>query len=441
MPTDDPSQLYSESGWCTVRGPANWFTLQCPEDYRVSQSQSVMEIRLPQSGDGSESASDLLFSLASWWDESDSAEPSRRLPDLSLLFPTVSALRQYSRLACDDCSEVWGGISRRPATGCWLSRIFGRRSRYEWRLWIFRRGDLTVLATCQSADRTPLDPARLQLCEYLLSTLELADNPAWPPDTFQKQVVRLARENFPLLQAASVRGFAVRLGQSELGLSNFYRMYLQSPDQFRRIVLPGLTSLVRMQELSPAQLMPDFSEVRRRIFPMLAPDEDERQDERVRQPWVGGLSIGYVVDEDDSYRYIHQQMLETWDVSCDDLHEAAIQNLQRYARHNPLSLTVVGEEHSPQMLMPVRPDAYNCSRILDPAFHQQLRELFGPQLVMGLPNRDFFVAVSLHEPMLIQQVRQRVREDHATMHHPLTQRLLLISPDGVSEYVSEAGDE
>jgi hypothetical protein len=102
-----------------------------------------------------------------------------------------------------------------------------------------------------------------------------------------------------------------------------------------------------------------------------------------------------------------------------------------------MALTVVGEEDSPQMLMPVHPDAYNCSRILDPNFHQHLRELFGPQLVMGLPNRDFFVAVSLHEPSLIQQVRQRVREDHATMHHPLTQRLLLISPDGVSEYVNE----
>jgi hypothetical protein len=43
--------------------------------------------------------------------------------------------------------------------------------------------------------------------------------------------------------------------------------------------------------------------------------------------------------------------------------------------------------------------------------------------------------VSLKQRGLIEQVRQRVREDYATMHHPLTERLLLISPDGVSEYV------
>lgn len=437
MPTDPPSSHSSDTGWVTVRGPANWFRLRSPEELAVSQSQSVMEIRLPWPGtpEAAESAGTLLMSLAAWWDESESAEAARRLPDLSILFPTVTALNQLPRLPGGDCSEVWGGFSRRPAAGCWLSRIFGRRARYEWRLWVFRRGDLTVLATVQSPDRKPLDPVRLRLCESLLKTMQLADNPAWPPDTFQKQVVRLAREHFPLLQAASVRGFSVRLGQSEIGLSNFYRMYLQAPEQFRRIVLPGLTSLVRMQELSPAQLMPDFTEVRERILPMLAPEDDSRHDERVRQPWVGGLSIGYVVDEDDSYRYVHRQMLENWDVSSDDLHEAALENLREYSRNHPLSMTVVGDEDAPQMLMPVKPDAYNCSRILDPAFHHRLRELFGPQLIMGLPNRDFFVCVSLKEPGLIEQVRERVKEDHATMHHPLTQRLLLISPDGVSEYV------
>jgi len=434
MPTDPPSSHSSETGWVTVRGPANWFRLRSPEELQITQSQSVMEVRLPADG-GDESTGPLLMTLAAWWDESESAESTRRLPDLSILFPTVTALHQLPRPRSDDCIEVWGGFSRRPAAGCWVSRIFGRRARYEWRLWVFRRKDLTVLATAQSADRMPLDPAKLRLCECLLNTMQLADNPAWPPDTFQKQVVRLAREYFPLLQAASVRGFSVRLGQSELGLSNFYRMYLQAPDQFRRIVLPGLTSLVRMQELSPAQLLPDFSEVRERILPMLAPDNDSRHDERVRQPWVGGLSIGYVVDEDDSYRFIHQQMLENWDVSSDDLHDAAIENLREYSSNNPLSMTVVGDEDNPQMLMPMRPDAYNCSRILDPAFHQRLRELFGPQLVIGIPNRDFFVCVSLKHPGLIEQVRQRVREDHATMHHPLTERLLLISPDGVSEYV------
>jgi hypothetical protein len=51
-----------------------------------------------------------------------------------------------------------------------------------------------------------------------------------------------------------------------------------------------------------------------------------------------------------------------------------------------------------------------------------------------MPNRDFFVAVSIRQPELIQHVRDRVDADFQTMHHPLTRRLLLLSPDGVSEF-------
>jgi uncharacterized protein YtpQ (UPF0354 family) len=211
-------------------------------------------------------------------------------------------------------------------------------------------------------------------------------------------------------------------------------MYLQRPEQFRRIVLPGLTTLVRLQELGPDQLVPSLQEIRDNILPMLSAEDDARIDERVHMPWVGGLSVGYVVDEDDSYRYIHQQMLESWELTVDELHDLAIANLQQYAVDNPLEVTMVGDESHPRMMMPVKPDAYNSSRILDPGFHGRLRDLFGPELIVGVPNRDFFVAVSVKDASLIDQVRVRVKEDFSTMHHPLTQRLLVVSADGVSEY-------
>ena len=231
-----------------------------------------------------------------------------------------------------------------------------------------------------------------------------------------------------------MRRRSLRLGQSEISLSNFYRMYLQQPDHFRRIVLPGLTTVVRLQELGPEQLSPELDQIRERILPMLSADDEPRSEERIRMPWVGGLSIGYVVDEDDSYRYIHQRMLAGWKLSLDELHELAMANLQTYASDHPLEVTMIGDDAEPKMLMPVRPDAYNCSRILDPAFHGRLRELFGPELIVGVPNRDFFVAVSIGDDSLIDQVRSRVRDDYQSMHHPLTRRLLVISADGVSEF-------
>jgi len=433
--------------WRLCRGPANWFTFRCPDEVAVRQNQTLIELRhrsedVPvsdsanagPSSDITESNDRSMLSMVTWWDDADTDATRRPSPDLALLFPQVVALHPEQPLQISSHNEVWSGVSRRPRTGCWLSRVFGRKSQYFWRMWTLRRGRLTIVATMQSADGEPLDPKFLETCEGILETLEIAEQPAWPPDVFMKQVIELARQSFPLLQTAASRGFSLRLGHSEIALSNFYRMYLQEPERFRRIVLPALTTMVRLQELGPDQLVPALDEIRDHILPMLSAEDDVRIDKRVNMPWVGGLSVGYVVDEDNSYRYVHQAMLENWKLSLDELHEIAIHNLQQYTADNPLELTMVGDESDPRMLMPVKADAYNCSRILDPGFHHHLRDLFGPELIVGVPNRDFFVAVTLKDRALIEQVRSRVNEDFATMHHPLTRRLLVVSADGVSEY-------
>lgn len=434
--------------WRLCRGPANWFTFLCPDSIEVRQTQTVIEIRLkklvaggaPLAAKSTTAPQSIgtelphVLSIVTWWDDSNRDELRRNSPDLSVLFPEVVALQPESPLDISAVNESWSGTSRRLKSACWLARIFGRRSSFEWRLWTVRHEKLMIVATIQSPDRRPLNREFLKLCEMLLSTLELADQPAWPPDVFLKQVIDVARHHFPLLQTSASRGFSVRLGQSEISLSNFYRMYLQQPQNFRRIILPGLATVVRLQELGPDQLAPSLEQVKQRILPILSSEDDPRSDERVQMPWVGGLSVGYVVDEDDSYRYVHQRMIEAWNLSPDDLHDLALQNLRRYSATHPLEVTMVGDDDNPRLLMPVKPDAYNCSRVLDPDFHGQLRELFGPELIVGVPNRDFFVAATLKDPELIAQIRKRVDEDFSTMHHPLTRRLLVVSADGVSEY-------
>ncbi len=435
-------------GWRLCRGPANWFTFLCPDSIEVRQTQTVIELRMKDMApDGWSVASKSksaprsigaelphVLSIVTWWDDTSRDQVRRNQPDLSVLFPEVVALQPAIPLDIPSPNESWSGISRRLKSACWLARIFGRRAAFEWRLWTVRHEKLMIVATVQSPDRRPLDAGFLKFCEMVLSTLELADQPAWPPDVFLKQVIDVARHHFPLLQSSASRGFSVRLGQSEISLSNFYRMYLQQPQNFRRIIVPGLTTVVRLQELGPNQLAPTLDQVKLRILPILSAEDEPRSDERVQMPWVGGLCVGYVVDEDDSYRYVHQRMIAAWNLSPDDLHDLALQNLRRYSAAHPLEVTMVGDERNPRLLMPVKPDAYNCSRVLDPDFHCQLRELFGPELIIGVPNRDFFVAATLKDRDLISQIRKRVDEDFSTMHHPLTRRLLVVSADGVSEY-------
>jgi hypothetical protein len=76
------------------------------------------------------------------------------------------------------------------------------------------------------------------------------------------------------------------------------------------------------------------------------------------------------------------------------------------------------------------------------AFTSKLREVVGGDVAVGLPGRDFFVAVSVKASEVLQHVRQKVVEDYGQMDHPLTDRLLLLTADGVSEYFEgEVRDE
>ena len=100
-----------------------------------------------------------------------------------------------------------------------------------------------------------------------------------------------------------------------------------------------------------------------------------------------------------------------------------------------MELILTGEPDGAQLLLPERPDAYNSARLLSKSFHRSLQELLGREFVVGVPNRDFFVAVSLNSDEVIEQVQTKIIDDHDRMDHPLSKRLLLVSSDGVSEFV------
>jgi hypothetical protein len=201
-------------------------------------------------------------------------------------------------------------------------------------------------------------------------------------------------------------------------------------------VLPALTTVVQVQGWGKAQTEPLLESVKDRIMPMLYPEDvwQEKFPNFVGRPWVGGLVVLYVVDESKAYWYIRDDLIELWGISPDDLHDIAIDNLNRYFEDQPMEFTVAGEEDGPRLLVPVRPDAYNTSRLLSETFHGKLRGVLGGDFAVGTPSRDFFVAISLDSSETVEHVRKKVEDDFQNMDHPLSDRLLLVTHDGVTEY-------
>jgi hypothetical protein len=280
------------------------------------------------------------------------------------------------------------------------------------------------------------DPETETLAGMILNTLSIADEPADPPDVFAERVLELARRKFPLLPCRRRDDFQLQLGESNVNLFNFYRSYVNAPQNFNEIVLPALTTVVQVQEWGRTQTEPPLDEIRSRIMPMLYPESvwQESFPNFAGSAWIADLMVLYVVDEAQAYWYIRDDLLDQWELSPAELHELALANLDDYFEQQAMEFTLVGEEPGPRLLMPSRPDAYNTSRLLSSTFQRKLRELLGGQFAVGIPNRDFFVAVSLDSTETLEHVRGKVTEDFAHMDHPLSDRLLLISADGVSEF-------
>jgi uncharacterized protein YtpQ (UPF0354 family) len=420
--------------WELLQGTANWYQLWHPPQWTVSERSGATTLQLN---------SEAFLAVHTF--VSTPGEPPRTEPELMKvvrLFPRSRNIRRITDERLDCLQDAVEGEADLRVAPRWWQRPFVRADWRRWSMWAFRRGNVYVIATLVHA-RT-YDSELATVVRMVLGTLELAENPADTPEAFADHVLELARRKFPLLTCERTEEFQIRIGESTVNLFNMYRSYVKSPDRFEEILLPALTTVVQVQEWGETQTDPPFDAVENRIMPMLYPESvwKSRFPSFVGTPWIAGLVILYVIDESQAYWYIREGLLETWSLTAEQVHAVAMNNLQQYFDRQPMEMAVAGSEHdSPTMLMPGRADSYNSARLLSETFMTRLREVIGGNFAVGLPGRDFFVIVSLKSPAMLDHVRRKVREDYAQMDHPLTDRLLLVSADGVSEFISDADEE
>ncbi|MEX2286439.1 MAG: DUF1444 family protein [Planctomycetaceae bacterium] len=415
--------------WKSYTSTANWYRLWHPQPWQVSESDETVLLSAP---DGT------TVTLECCRLEADEPIDLESIAALTKRFPASTGVRRIPGLDIADTSIGFEGDepSRAVTDATGFKRLFSKKASTHWSFWLLRQKRLLLAATC----RFSLGHAPEVKSDVLsvLGSLSFAVEPADPPQGFAERVLALAREKFPLLACELNDVLQLKLGESQLNLFNLYRTYVKAPDRFRDIVLPALTTVVQVQEWGTRQTEPPLEQVRERIFPMLYPESVWRENfpNYIGTPWIADLMILYVVDEAQAYWYIRNDLPQRWGLDLDELHALAIENLERHFEETPMEFTMAGEENGPRLLMPNRPDAYNATRILSGSFHRKLRELLGPELAVGLPSRDFFIAVSLNSAETVEDVRRKVVEDYVTMDHPVCEQLLLVSLDGISEYAA-----
>ncbi len=251
-------------------------------------------------------------------------------------------------------------------------------------------------------------------------------------EQFVHKVIEIIKGKFPLVKVARAeQTFSLLLNGHVASLENVYRMSQLRPDEVQHNVERWVVELLRASEGTPDNDAP-FDEVQDRILPMvLSQGSTEVQPNGVvSQPWVADLHLAYALDSDRTITYISLATFKKWGKSIDDLHEVAVKNL--VDRSQEISAHAAQDEDGRVNLILFQTmDGFDASRLLLPTLHERLREHLGSNFIASVPNRDILLCFR-DDPETVDRLRAQVEKDFRQMPHPVTDRLLIVTADGIA---------
>lgn len=251
-------------------------------------------------------------------------------------------------------------------------------------------------------------------------------------EQFVDQVIAIVKARFPLVKLARAdQSFSLKLNGHVAALENLYRAVLLNPNEMQHQVERWAVELIRASEGSP-DADASFEALKERILPMVIaqlPDEPGASGVYT-QPLIEGLHVAYAVDNDRTINYVLKSTFNRWNVPLDDLHNTAIDNL--IARSEAISAHAAQDEDGQiNLILFQTMDGFDASRILLPTLHERLREHLGSPFAAGIPNRDILLCFR-NDDETIDRLREQIKRDYESMPHQVTDKLMLITPDGIA---------
>ena len=252
-------------------------------------------------------------------------------------------------------------------------------------------------------------------------------------EQFIEQVLAYIAEKFPLVKVA--RGepaFTLKIDGQIASLENIYRMTMLRPEQSRQHIERWIVELLRAAEGTPDRTG-KLEDIRDRVLPMVLPGTPtDRPQEGVSQVLVEGLQVAYAIDGDRTISYITREQFDTWNITMDELHEIALENLIKRSESIEAQAAHDGNGQINLILFQTL-DGYDASRLLLPTLHTKLRQYLGSPFIAGIPNRDILLCFRNDEETLGRLTKQ-IAEDYRSMPHQVTDKLLLVTADGLARH-------
>jgi hypothetical protein len=253
-------------------------------------------------------------------------------------------------------------------------------------------------------------------------------------ERFVEQVMQVVMARFPLVKMArGDESFSLRVNGHPASLENLYRLATLRPEDSKHHIERWMVELLRASEGTPDHAA-NFEEIKDRILPMILSEAatDLHPAAMVTQPLVSELLVAYAVDNDRTIAYIPRRHFDAWKITPEELHETAIQNL--VTRSEAINAHAAQDEDGKiNLILFQTMDGYDAARLLLPTLHDRLREHLGSPFAAGIPNRDILLCFRNDEQTL-DRLRTQIQTDNKTMPHPVTDKLLLVTPDGIAPH-------
>lgn len=170
-------------------------------------------------------------------------------------------------------------------------------------------------------------------------------------------------------------------------------------------------------------LQQEFADIRERLFPLMM-DPVQIQAKGYGQMLAGeiaeSLFVIYGIEEPgDKIRYVMRHDLRDWGVSHTTVHITAVRNLDRLTQGRRVTKLDAPEGGRPMFIWNLQ-DGYDAARILLPRWLNDFAEVVPGNLVLGVPHRNWMVAIGDEDEQLLQTVRRRVQLEHRAAGFPVS---------------------
>jgi hypothetical protein len=325
----------------------------------------------------------------------------------------------------------------------WLASLKDLRDKNKsqrgYRFWLVRHEQSALLVWAFGPTPT-LDFTRV-IQDGILNAVQLGKQVGLKSRPFIETVVELANEHVGSDAVAAVDEQTVTIGGVKIHVNQLQETWRGQPENLAEDVRDFFDDLL-VEYTGELGADEGWPQVRTRVLPALIPQAmlpsltpnrpatdstgSAEVSSIIAEPWVNDLLIGYQIGRSD--RYITAADLLAWDVSLEALHEHAMANLARSTRK--LSMSGGHSEKYTLFSFPTD-DVMNSSRMLLPLVQGNLRAHMGNSFYMAVPDRHVLLAFNSDDASTLEWLRHQVEIRYTNATDPLSDRLFMITPDGV----------